>query len=167
MKRIELSDRHSMSELDKAAGGCKDGFERLRMLAIIKTKENKSRVQIAKELKVSRRTLTIWIKNYNEQGLMGLKTKTSGRKEGNPKWPLEIFERLSKEIDDTERYWSIPLMADWIFRNYNKRIPQQTIWYQLRKLGYSCSSSRPHPYKANPKTQQEFKKRALVFWSKN
>ena len=74
---------------------------------------------------------------------------------------------LAKEIDDTEEYWSIPLMAQWIKNNYQQDIPHTTILYHLNKLGYSYTTSRPHPYKGDPLLQEEFKKKALLNWSKN
>ena len=53
-------------------------------------------------------------------------------------------------------------MMEWIEQRFKKEIPEQTIWYQLDKRGYSYKSSRPHPYLGNKEKQESFKKGAWV-----
>jgi transposase len=134
--------------------------EKVRVRAIIKIGQQKQVQDIAEELMVSRRSISTWNKRFTKQGLIGLRDNNGGRKEGNPKWDQEIFENLVLEIQKQDKYWSIPLMIEWIHKQYKKTIPEQTIWYQLDKRGYSYKSSRPHPYLGNKEKQESFKKRA-------
>jgi len=166
MKRI-LTDKLTIAELLTAIKETTDAAEQVRIKAIIKVKEGKTGNEIKNELMVSIRSINSWVQRYRQDGLKGLKTKRSGRKEGNPKWDKQIFNELVKEIDSTEQYWSVPLMNAWIKENYKQDIPDTTILYHLNKLGYSYTSSRPHPYKGNQKAQKEFKKKASERWSRN
>jgi transposase len=134
--------------------------ERVRVRAIIKIGQQKQIQDIAEELMVSRRSISTWNKRFTEKGISGLQDNSGGRKEGNPKWNQEIFKSLAVEIEKQDRYWSIPLMVEWIKVHHKKTIPEQTIWYQLDKRGYSYKSSRPHPYLGNKEKQESFKKGA-------
>lgn len=166
MKRI-LSDELTITELLTAIKETTDVAEQLRIKVIIKVKEGKTGNKIKEELMVSIRSINTWVQRYRQNGLNGLKTKRSGRREGNPKWDKQIFNELVKEIDSTEQYWSVPLMNQWIKENYKQDIPDTTILYHLNKLGYSYTSARPHPYKGDPLAQQEFKKKVSKRWLKN
>ena len=140
----------------------KSSSEKVRIRAIIKIGEQKQIQEISKELMISRRSISTWNKRFLQQGIVGLRDNNGGRKEGNPKWNTEIFNELIKEIDKQEQYWSIPKMMEWIEQRFKKEIPEQTIWYQLDKRGYSYKSSRPHPYLGNKEKQESFKKGAWV-----
>jgi transposase len=83
-----------------------------------------------------------------------------GRPEGNPKWNTALFDNLVKEIDKGGRYWSIPLMVEWLKEHYKENVPENTVWYHLKRLNYSHKSARPHPYKGNKERQETFKKGA-------
>lgn len=136
--------------------------EKVRVRAIIKIGEHKQIQAIAEELLISRRSISTWNKRFIQQGVLGLRDNNGGRKEGNPKWDTEIFDELIKEIDKQKQYWSIPKMMEWVEERFKKEIPEQTIWYQLDKRGYSYKSSRPHPYLGNKEKQESFKKGAWV-----
>ena len=138
----------------------KSSSEKVRVRAIIKIGQQKQIQDISKELMISRRSISTWNKRFLQQGIVGLLDNNGGRKEGNPKWDTSIFDALLCEIDKQEQYWSIPLMIKWIQKQYKKTIPEQTIWYQLDKRGYSYKSSRPHPYLGNKEKQESFKKGA-------
>lgn len=136
--------------------------EKVRVRAIIKIGQQKQIQDIAEELMVSRRSISTWSKRFTKQGLVGLRDNNGGRKEGNPKWDQEIFKALVLEIEKQDKYWSVPLMIEWVQKQYKKIIPEQTIWYQLKRHGYSYKSSRPHPYLGNKEKQESFKKGAWV-----
>ena len=138
----------------------KSSSEKVRVRAIIKIGQQKQIQDISKELMISRRSISRWNKRFLQGGIVGLLDNNGGRKEGNPKWDTSIFDALLCEIDKQEQYWSIPLMIKWIQKKYKKTIPEQTVWYQLDKRGYSYKSSRPHPYLGNKEKQESFKKGA-------
>ena len=81
-----------------------------------------------------------------------------GRPEGNPTWDRAIFDELIKEIDKGGRYWSVPLMHEWIKEKYKKEIPENTVWYHVTGLDYTYKSARPHPMQGDTAKQDAFKK---------
>lgn len=157
---IILENKHSVSELRSFLKNNKDELMKTRIKILLLVKGTVSRKNISEKLSVHIDTITDVVKRYNAQGLKSLATNKGGRKEGNPKWNTEIFNELIKEIDKQEKYWSIPIMIEWVKEKYGKSIPEQTVWYQLDKRKYTYKSSRPHPYLGNKEEQDSFKKRA-------
>lgn len=143
-----------------------DAGVRTRIKAVLKAREGKKRERIASELMVSERSVGTWIREYNEGGLPGLKTKPSGRKPGPQRWDTAIFDALAQEIDKGG-YWSVPKMQNWISEHHKKEIPEQTVWYRMDQLKYSYKGARPHPVQGNNGQQEAFKKGALLrSWSR-
>lgn len=137
-----------------------------RIKAIILRMRGKTPQEISEQLLVNDRSVRTWITLYNKNGLAGLAPKPSGRKEGNPKWDISIFNDLAKEIDKGG-YWSIPRMQEWLKKEKKKDIPEQTVWYRMDQLNYSYKSARPHPVQGNKERQEAFKKGAsLRSWSR-
>jgi transposase len=160
---ISLGNHDTLSDLERFLKKKNDDEQqKTRVRAIVSIKKGILKQDIAKQLVVHIDTITDWVKRYNERGVSGLKTNKGGRKEGNPKWDTEIFTELVKEIDKQDRYWSLPIMMDWIKSRYKKEIPLQTVWYHVDKRAYSYKSSRPHPYLGNKEKQESFKKGAWV-----
>ena len=154
MNTINVSALKSHLQVTQSQG------EKVRVRAIIKIGQGKQIQTIASELMVSRRSISTWSKRFYAQGVVGLQDNKGGRKEGNPKWNTEIFNELVKEIHKQDKYWSIPLMMQWIKEKYKQDIPEQTVWYHIDKRGYSYKSARPHPYLGNKEKQDAFKKGA-------
>lgn len=158
-KQIELKNKHTIKELKNEIKKSKDEGQKTRLRAIIKLKENNTRIEIAKEFIVDRVTITYWIKTYNEKGIDGLIMSKGGRPKGNHKWDEEIFKKLTKEIKKGNQCWSLPLMQDWIIREEKEIIPITTIWYHVKKLNFTYKTLRPHPYLGDKEKQEEFKKK--------
>ena len=156
-----LKNLHTVEELVVFKNKSNDEGQKLRLRAIINIKKGKLLKQVSEELLISRRSLSTWVHKYNEEGIDGFKTNKGGRSEGNPKWDVEIFKKLTEMLKEKGGYWSIPLMQEWIQKKYEKYIPEQTVWYHLNKLGFSYKSARPHPYKGDRKRQESFKKGVL------
>lgn len=155
-----------VAELKQKIKQSKDDAYRVRLRVIIKAIEGKSRGTIADELAVSIRGISKWVKKYNALGIAGLITKPSGRPEGNPKWDTMLFNDLAKEIDKGG-YWSIPRMQEWFKKQYDKIIPEQTVWYRMDQLNYSYKGARLHPMQGNKEKQESFKKGGLSrSWSR-
>jgi transposase len=146
--------------LQKAVKQANDAEQKTRIRAIIRLKQGASKCAVAEEFLITRKSLYYWIEVYNEKGVSALKFSKGGRPEGNPKWDTSIFDKLVVEIDKQDKYWSIPLMQEWIKENYKEDIPENTVWYHMRNLNYSYKSSRPHPVKGDKKKQNSFKKKA-------
>ena len=157
-KQIKLTRRDSERKLRRELSETTDEAQKTRIRAIISVKNKKNHTETAKQLCITRSTLLVWIRAYNEGGTKALQFSKGGRAEGRPIWDTTIFEKLSAEIDKGGRYWSIPLMQEWIKENYDKEIPESTVWYHMRDLNYSYKSARPHPAQGDKKAQAAFKK---------
>ena len=137
-----------------------DEAQKNRLRAILCVKEGMSRVETGQKFVVHRMSVAAWIDCYETGGALALKMSKGGRPNGNPKWDVAIFKTLTKELDKGGRYWSVPLMQQWILEKYQKTIPENTIWYHVTNLDYSYKSARPHPFQGNAEKQAAFKKRA-------
>lgn len=155
---IMLHARDSVAELRRKIKASDDEAQKARIRAIINLKEGATRVEVAQRFVVDTDSITSWVKAYNKSGVAGLKMSRGGRPEGNPKWDTKIFDALAKEIDTGGRYWSVPLMVEWIKKEHAVDIPENTVWYHVTGRNYSYKSARPHPYKGNALKQEAFKK---------
>jgi len=164
MNRCKVAPHHTLDELVLAKNKSSDDGQKLRLRAIINIKKGKLLRQVSEELIVSEKSLGIWLARYNSFGEQGLVSNKGGRREGNPTWDSSIFMGLSEHLRITGGYWSIPKMQEWIENKYKKAIPEQTVWYHLKKLGFSYKSARPHPYKGDRERQEAFKRGALLRW---
>jgi len=143
-----------------------DQAYKTRLKAIILAKSGKQRYEIANQLLVDLKSVTVWVHRYNQKGIKTLVSNRGGRPKGNPKWDDTIFVELTTELDKGG-YWSIPRMQEWIKEHHQVDIPEQTVWYRMDQLNYSYKSARPHPVKGDTERQESFKKGAsLRSWSK-
>ena len=147
----------TLAELKTITKCSKDAAYCLRLRAIMKAIEGKSRSVVAAELVVSARVISTWMRKYNTEGKDSLRTKPSGHKQGDLKWDASHFEALTKEIDKGG-YWSIPRMQEWLSLHEKVNIPEQTVWYRMDKLHYSYKSARPHPAQGSREKQATFKR---------
>jgi len=163
---IKLKNKNTLTKLKKEIEKTKNEKYRTRVKTIIKLKESphKSKKEIAEELMISNFSLFSWLKIYNEKGLNGLKIKKTGRPQGKNKWDKAFFEDLVKEINKSDKFWTLKLMQEWLKKEKEVEIPSQSIWYRITQLGYSHKSSRPFPYKGDREKQEEFKK--MEYWTK-
>jgi transposase len=162
MKKHVIQPLHTTKELIDIKNQSKDDTFKLKLRALINLKKGKAVKEVSELLLVSRQSLSDWQRRYNTEGLKGLETNKGGRPHGNPKWDTNIFKELTTHIHETNGYWSVPLMQEWIEKKYTKTIPLQTIWYHLCLLEFSYKSARPHPYKGDLERQTSFKKGALL-----
>lgn len=164
---IPLENKHSHEELKALLKKNKDELMKTRIKILLLIKKGFSRKEISERLSVNIDTVTDVVKRYNKNGAESLKTNKGGRLEGNPVWDSQIFDKLVAEIDKQDKYWSIPIMQEWILKNYKETVPEQTVWYRMNKMnGMSYKSSRSHPYKGDKEKQGMFKKKGYRILSK-
>jgi len=156
-----LTRRESVNQLRQKLAHADDAEQKTRIRAIIHIKEGATRAEVGRRFCIDPKTLRAWVCAYNKGGTKALVFSKGGRLEGNPTWDTEPFDELIKEIDKQDRYWSVPIMQEWIEAHHGVYIPESTIWYHVRALNYSYKSSRPHPAQGNEQKQEYFKKGAL------
>jgi len=165
---LKIEEYDTIKELREKIRYTKDGRYQLRLNTIVLAKKGVSSKIIQTELMISSKTYYKWIHSYNTGGTEALENiRITGRKDGNPKWDNEIFEKLFLKLDAMQEYWNIPKMQKWIKETYNKDIPYSTVEYRLHKSSYSYKSNRPSPYKGDKEKQESFKKMASKMWQKD
>ncbi len=157
---VLLSRKETVTALRLALARAKDERHKTRIRAIINIKEGATNAETARRFVVEPDSIRSWVKTYNNGGIEALNLSKGGRQKGTQKWDQTIFDNLVKEIDKGGRYWSIPLMVEWLKEHYKEDVPESTVWYHLDRLNYSHKSARPHPYKGNKERQETFKKGA-------
>lgn len=158
-KTMAVAERDSLAGLHKAVKRSDDEAQKTRIRAIIALKEGKTKTLVAESFAISRTSVVSWVVLYNGGGTDALRMGKGGRPEGNPKWEAEPFEALGKEVEKGG-YWSVPKMQQWLAKEKELDIPQQTVWYRVRQMDYSYKSSRPHPARGSEKAREAFKKGA-------
>jgi transposase len=157
MSHLIVVAHDTEAELRKKLSHAHDEAFKNRMKAVLLALQGKKRYEIVTQLTVDAKSITTWLKRYNEHGTSALISKYGGRPKGNPKWDTTLFDALAKEIDKGG-YWSIPRMQEWLREHHQKDIPEQTVWYRMDQLNYSYKSARPHPVQGSRETQEVFKK---------
>ncbi|MBP9760607.1 MAG: helix-turn-helix domain-containing protein, partial [Candidatus Pacebacteria bacterium] len=135
--------QHTEDELRQALARTKDERHKTRIRAIIHIAKGATHRQVTEHFMVNKNTVTGWVSAYNEGGISALDMSKGGRPKGNHKWDQSIFDELAREIDKGGRYWSIPLMQEWLKKHKNQDIPESTVWYHIDRLNYSHKSARP------------------------
>ncbi|TAL50931.1 transposase [Patescibacteria group bacterium] len=159
-KKILLKPRDSVARLERVVASCDNEEQKTRIRVMLALKAGGKQKEVAKRFVIHRETVGNWVRAYNTGGVDALKMSKGGRPEGNPKWDGKMFEALTKEVKKGTQYWSVPLMREWILKNFMVEIPENTVWYRMRDLGFSHKSARPHPYLGDTKRQAAFKKGA-------
>lgn len=157
-QKQKLLAHDTIVELRQALKESHDEAQKNRIRAIIHIKEGATHTDTARRFVVDRTSVIYWVAAYNKGGVAALKMSHGGRPGGNPKWDTSIFDTLTKEISKGGRYWSVPLMREWIQKKFKKDIPLNTVWYHVTNLKFSYKSARPHPYQGDAKKQEAFKK---------
>ena len=166
MAHLSIIAHDTVAELKQKLSTAHDEAFKNRLKAIRLALSGQKRQEIATRLLVDPASVTMWVQKYNHGGTDALKLSKGGRSEGNPKWDASLFSALATEIDKGG-YWSIPKMQEWLKKQYQKDIPEQTVWYRMDQLGYSYKGARPHPVLGDRERQETFKKGdSLHSWSR-
>ena len=134
---------------------------KMRLLALSHFKEGKSRTEISKFLKVSRTSVNKWVSIYLNEGIDGLKEKP---RTGRPAYlsasqqkQLALFINDKACSDEGGRLIGADIHA-YIEKEFNKTYHPDSIYYLLKKMGFSWITSRSKHPKQNKQAQESFKK---------
>lgn len=134
---------------------------KMRLLALAHFKEGHSRTQIASFLKVSRTSVNKWVKTYLDEGLAGLQEKP---RTGRPaflsteeKVQLSRFIKEKASSNKGGRLIGADIHA-YIEGEFGKTYHPDSIYYLLKKMGFSWITSRSRHPKQCQQTQVDFKK---------
>lgn len=100
--------------------------ERILALYLIKTKQAKNRISVAKMLAKYRTTIGYWLDAYEKNGMSGLLTiqTHSNRKSSIPP---DVLEQLKEKLKDPEGFNSYQAIQIWIATEFNITVPYKTL----------------------------------------
>lgn len=134
---------------------------KMRLLALAHFQDGKSRTKIAKDLKVSRTSVNKWVSTYLENGVTGLQEKP---RSGRPAFlTAKQFSKLGKFIEthavnpDGGRLTGAEI-HEYIQIEFGKSYHPDSVYYLLKKMGYSWITSRSKHPKQSDVIQDDFKK---------
>jgi transposase len=138
-KKINLSQHYTKEEWREEIKRIRDNGYKLKMLVIEKilSNPNISAKEVQETFFISPRTMYDWIKQYNSNGLEGLKAKNPkgrGSGKGRTKVDDEVYEKLKEEIEQTpNKKWTLKAKQTYIKEQFGIEVTQQAIAYRMKR----------------------------------
>ena len=158
---------HSSAELRAAASKSSDAAQVRRLLAIALILDGDARTQAAEQSGMDRQTLRDWVHRYNDEGIDGLKSRSSpGRTPlltGAQKAELKalVIAGPDPERDKVVRWRCVDLREE-IARRFSVEAHESTVGKWLHQLGLTRLQPRPsHPKKVAAE-EEAFKKTSVL-----
>jgi transposase len=134
----------SKDELEKAYKLEKDSRIKERLLAILLLFEGKKVPETAAIVRRGISTLELWIRNWNQNGVDGLKTHFTGGPK--PKVPKAEWDKIVAEIEN--KAMTINDVATYVANTRGVCYTYKSVWEILRKKRHLCYGK---PYEINQK----------------
>ena len=119
------------------------GLEKRRLRAASLLEEGRSQAQVARDLRVSRQSVSRWYREWKKTGEGGL--EAAGRAGRLPRLGPEQLSALEQALAAGPRaagyateLWTLPRVAMLIRRLFDVPYHPGHVWRILRKLGWSC-----------------------------
>jgi transposase len=148
-------------ELVRLSKSEKDARMRIRILAVSCFLECHNRAQVARQLKVSRRSVNEWVKKYLDSGIDGLKANM--RSTNASKLSEQQKRTLYQYIDDLSRselggrLTGVDIQS-YIEQQFGIHYHLNHVYKILKSIGLSWITSRSKHPKQSLEAQAEFKK---------
>ncbi|MGH7068142.1 MAG: IS630 family transposase [Acetobacteraceae bacterium] len=166
-KSIEVSRiGFSAAALREVAASIRDGAVVRRRLAIALILEGHSRAEAARLNGLDRQTLRDWVHRYNEEGIAGLRSRTSpGRPAALSEEQMEELRVMLLEGPDRERNGMIRCrcadLRDEIAARWSVRLHERSAGRVLHRLDLTRLQPRPYHPQKDAAAQEAFKKNRL------
>lgn len=149
--------------LREIAASTRDGAVVRRLLAIALILEGGSRAEAARLNGMDRQTLRDWVHRYNEEGIGGLRSRTSpGRPAALSEEQMEELRSMVLKGPDPERNgvirWRCADLRDEIAARWSVRLHERSVGRVLHKLGMTRLQPRPYHPQKDAAAQEAFKK---------
>ena len=143
-KKVKLTQTTPVNELKDKYKKETNPRVKERLLALIHITEGQTAVYTSQAIKHSKRSITRWVKTYNEKGYEGLSPKFTGGPK--PTLPANVWKEILGEIDN--KGLTIKDVAVYIKNSRGVTYKYNTLWKILRKK-YHVKYGKP--YKVNTK----------------
>ena len=144
-----------------------DVLDHVRKQAIQFFEKGHNRGQIADLLGVSRNSVGVWVKIYQQHGLKGLKLKKPGRRVGSgrrltPEQEQAVQKMIRDRMPDQLKLpfalWTRRAIQTLIKEQFGLTMPTRTINHYLRRWGFTPQRPIKRAYEQNPEKVQEWLK---------
>ena len=139
-KNINLKPHDTLEEWHDKIRRIRNNEHKLKMLVIEKILANPNirGDEVQKIFFISPATMYSWIRQYNSNGLEGLKegnSKKRGSGKGNKKYDDEIYVKLKEEmVNNPNKKWTGKEKERYIKEQFNIDISEQSIAYRMKKI---------------------------------
>ncbi len=164
-KKINLTIKESVDELRKSIGRTQNLKEKskLKALLLVQSGEVSYQTELESRLKYTSKTIHVWLKTYELEGLASLISVKSG---GNRKSIVDVsaHEALLRQLDDpSTKMTSYVELLNWYQEHYNPEMKYSSLYsYCRRKLRSKLKVARKSHIKKDPKAEEVFKKATSV-----
>ena len=159
---VSFVDEFILRQAETDFKGIPDGKVSKKLLAIIAVGNQKTLIETADFFRVSRQRVSIWIKNYKEDGLSGLHDRPKGhrKKRLNDEQELEIQDWLShsRDADGKPIHWTVDKVKAAIEERFGIKLCRTWVWVLMRSWGFRQKVPRPRHAKSDAEAQRVFKK---------
>lgn len=163
-KGEEYLPKYTIKKLRELYQKEKNAKAKLRLLAAILRKEEKSLDDISDSVHTPKTTVHDWLKRLEHKGLEGL---VDDKQSGRPSWlsseqKKELKNVLSESPEKQDipfKVWTTPLVQYIIYKLFNVKYKQRNVNKIAKKLGFTIKIARSKNKKASTKAQEEFKKK--------
>jgi transposase len=139
-KNIKLKPHDTLEEWHDKIRKIRNNEHKLKMLVIEKilANINISAKEVQETFFISPRTMYDWIKQYNSNGLEGLKAKNPkgrGSGKGRTKVDDEVYKRLKEEIEQNpNKKWTLKAKQTYIEKQCGVRVTEQAVAYRMKRV---------------------------------
>jgi transposase len=158
-KRIDIKE--TAKELDLLYRKTKNFKIKRRIKSLILTKSNKfkTREQLAKYLGIDVKTLYVWTKTYQDEGLTAMLIMSGGGKR-REKVPDTIKSALEEKLNNsTSPLQGYTDAVEWVRNNFDININYHTLRsFMIVNFGTKLKQPRKSHYKKDEKALENFKK---------
>ena len=126
---IEITIKEDLKELERIKRNQQSLAKEKRVIALIRISKSKdkNRQALADYLGVNRKTLRLWIKEYQKGGIEAM-LETKPRRKGSTIFTKEIHEGLKKRVMDKHNsfkgYWDA---QNWLKSEFDLDVKYQTV----------------------------------------
>src|SRR5208283_2276302 len=147
-KRAHLVKHLSKEDIEKTYKLEKNSRVKERFLAILLVCEGKKVPEVAATVRRGISTIELWIKNWNHNGVDGLKTHFTGGQK--PKLPKTEWDKIVKEIEN--KGMTIKDVGIYVNKTRGVFYTYAALWKILRKKRHLRYGK---PYKVNKKRPRD------------
>ncbi len=140
----------------------KNAKQKVRYLSLVLMHEKRNCGEVAKTIKMSTRSVQLWVNAFNDEGIEGIIINSPPRRPS--RLSEEQKEELKRDVATHPRElgykfsnWEGKHVSEHIKRKFNVSLKVRRCQYLLHELGFSLQHPRYKFPKANTEEQEAFK----------